>query len=433
MSEAVVAPASSAGRSLGIILLSLYFGLSFSYVHLPAVNIHHSLGSLFNYLFPFIAVLTLANPVWNRKKYLRDFGLVGSSFVILGLLLVLQMIFILPGMDKSNTLVKVYASMAGSLMVYAGLSLALCLARLSGFQFAHLSRASFWALIVLLAYQGIEVLGGMFGIEPFLTVLQASAEYLNYRDDFDISAGRIRGFSNEPSYMAVVVIFFSSIVLIDKTRSAKINYVLLALIALMSAAAVSKNIIAGILILMAVHFIYYRKWLPVFVLAALMYVGIFAYSVLQMEGMRWQYTEFGVDTSTITRVGSWVAAWNGFLESPIIGNGYGLAGGILDKFYPDWFFMSPDADQWASKGEDFAIPVFNNFFRIIFEAGLFGVALLISNIYFLVRSSNTRGFLAHDNAILVCALLLCLGMVDVLSFWPVYLALGIRRDASEVS
>ena len=242
----------------------------------------------------------------------------------------------------------------------------------------------------------------------------------------------MRGFSNEPSYMAVVVVFLTTILLIDNTRPKKTNYFFLVVVLVLSAASLSKNLLGGVMVLLVFHAFYYKKIFPAIFLLIALSVAYFMYATTQVEGIQWQYEAYGYDISTITRVGSWVAAWDGFINSPFIGNGYGLAGGVLHKFYPEWFYISPEAADWEAASVSFATPVFSNIFRVMFESGFLGLTLVFGSIYFLIRVSNRRKLLSHDNVMLVCAFLLCFGMVDVMSYWPFYVALGIRRSLSEV-
>jgi hypothetical protein len=230
----------------------------------------------------------------------------------------------------------------------------------------------------------------------------------------------------------VVIIYLSAILLIDNTRSRRQNYMLLGCLVVVSAASVSKNVLVGIIFLLIIHSIFYRHLIPVIALAVACIVLFFIYSTSQIDGIQWQYDEYGVDFSTITRVGSWVAALTGFLDAPLLGNGIGLAGGLITKFYPDWFYVSPEALDWESASVNYGSPVFSYVFRILFEMGLAGAIFFLQMIYLLIRCSNRRSVFSHDNFLLFSGFLLTCAMVDAMSFWPFYAALGIPRGNEDV-
>jgi hypothetical protein len=414
-------------------LLFFYFLATFSYAHLPLANIHHSLGSLFNYVFFLISIFVLVIAIRAKIFYRRECVFLFFSVFLLTLIFGLQVIFIYPGVSDGNSfLTRSLGSIASTLASYLGIFLAVCLAKYCNFTFRHMSAACFYSLAILCGYLFIETLGVQFNLEPFGTVVVFFSKYLNYRDEVDSLGGRVRGFSNEPSYMAVVVVFLTTILLIDNTRSKKTNYIFLVVVLVLSAASLSKNLLGGVMVLLVLHAFYYRKIFPIIFLLIALSIAYFVYATTQVDGIQWQYEAYGYDISTITRVGSWVAAWDGFVDSPFIGNGYGLAGGILHKFYPEWFYVSPEAADWEAASVLFATPVFSNIFRVMFESGVLGLIFIFGSIYFLVKGSNRRKILSHDNVMLVCAFLLCFGMVDVMSYWPFYVALGIRRSLFEV-
>ena len=414
-------------------ILFIYFLSTFSYAHLPLAVVHHSLGSIFNYIFFLISIVSIAVAL-NKKNY----GQAGQKFLffsssVLVFIAGTQAIFVLPHIrEDGDILIKSWGSISTTLLSYFGVFLAICLANHVKFTFRQLSAASFYSLAVLISYLFIEILGVQFNVEPFSSIVQIVSRYFNYRDEVDSLGGRVRGFSNEPSYMAIVVIFLTAILLIDKTRKIKINYLFVVLVIMLSAASLSKNLLGGLMVLLFVHALYNKKLFPFIFMLIASNTAYFMYAVSRVDGMQWQYEAYGYDISTITRVGSWVAAFDGFVSAPILGNGYGLAGGLLYKFYPEWFYMSPEAVEWESAASAFATPVFSNFFRVAFESGLVGLFLTFGSIYLLIRASNKRSLISHDNAVLVCAFLLCFGMVDIMSYWPFYVALGIRRSSVEI-
>jgi hypothetical protein len=124
-----------------------------------------------------------------------------------------------------------------------------------------MSQAVFWASVVLSLYLVVEIIGIRYSLEPFSSIVDIVSEYLNYRDEARQSGGRVRGFTNEPSYLAVVIIFLISVLLVDKSRSKNVNYLLVFCMVAISSAAVSKNLVIGLSIVLFIHALYFRRLL----------------------------------------------------------------------------------------------------------------------------------------------------------------------------
>lgn len=417
--------------NLGALLLGAYFFLSISYAHLPLATIHHSLGSAFNYVFMVIFLYCLLSGRGRIALNRPEVNFISFIFTIIGAAWLMQLyhVYMLLGMDGN---LRSLTSVISSIASYFALIIIIGLARRSDFTFVEMSQVVFWASVVLSLYLVVEIIGIRYSLEPFSSIVDIVSEYLNYRDEARQSGGRVRGFTNEPSYLAVVIIFLISILLVDKSRSKIVNYWLVFFMVAISSAAVSKNLVVGLSIVLFIHALYFRRLLPFIIMVVAILVFYFFYSVSQIEGIQWQYDAYDVDFSTITRVGSWVAALAGFVDSPLIGNGFGLAGGLIAKYYPDWFYISPEALDWESASVLFASPVFSYTFRIIFEMGVLGFIYIIGLFLFLIRISNNRSFLSHDNFLLMAGLFVSFLMLDAMSFWPFYAALAIKRDIEHV-
>ena len=408
--------------------------MSFSYAHLPLASLHHSLGSLFNYVgfvLVCVAVTKLAQLRFERTEVI---ALSGCLVILIAAVLgqALKSLMFRSGSAEADLVVHSALTFPSAVLPLVAVLLIVRLASMTSFTFRDLAHATRFATIILCGYLAIELLGARFEIEPFATIVRLVSRYLNYRDDLDMLGGRLRGFSNEPSYLAVVVVFMCAVVLVDNTVSDLKRYSLLMVVLALSSASLSKNIFVGLMVLLIVHALYFRRLIPMMAIVLATLVALFYANLGQSEAILQQYEDFGIDISTLTRVGSWVAAWNGFLENPLFGNGLGLTGKLLVAHYPEWFYSSPEASQWEVASAAFGTPVFSNLFRTLFELGLFGVVFVAFQLFSFTRISNSRSLLAHDNAILLTAFLVSYGMVDVLTFWPWYAALAIRRPAGEV-
>jgi hypothetical protein len=415
-------------------LFSLYFLSTFSYVHLPFAVYHHSLGSLFNYFGGLIILLSVFYiPLLKFSRH-EAWLLFSISSVLMIDVICQGLVAFIDGFTHTEPemLLRSFKAFFGMLLPLISVIYFIKVAEESSFSFKYLSEYSRYSLYILLLYLIVEVLGSKYGVEPFRYIVAFVSKYLNYRDEMISLAGRIRGFSNEPSYMAVPVIFLVTILLIDKNINNVWRYFLLLLLFAVSAVSLSKNLLIGLVVLSLLHGFYYRKAIPYMILLVSVFIFIFYINIEENIGIRLQYESHGIDYSTVTRVGSWVAAWEGFLDYPIFGRGLGLAGKFIVDYYPKWFYLSPEASKWVAASENIAAPVFSNLFRLLFEMGAMGVIILFIIIYGFTRKSNDRSLLSHDNILIITGYILSYCMVDVLTYWPWYILLGLRRNIWEV-
>jgi hypothetical protein len=301
------------------------------------------------------------------------------------------------------------------------------LANLSGFNFKDAMKAIKISSFILIIYMTIELLSGTYDITPFNDFINIVTPFIQYRSDLEDVSGRIRGFSNEPSYLGVVIVFLISTLLVFSNNKLK-DYIFIFIILFLSSFSMSKNILIGAIFILVINFFYFKKILVPTILLIIYLCYKFYIMTSSLDAYMAQYQNLGYDISTITRVGSWVAAWNGFLDSPIFGNGFGIAGKYLQYYYPQWFFNSPEASGWLAASENYGAPVFNSLFRVLFEGGIAGLVCLIYFIISLIRLSNNRSILTKDNAILLAGFSMAFMMVDQLSYWPFYVVLGLCRS-----
>jgi O-antigen ligase len=409
-------------------LLAWTVFLSFSYVHLPLVAIHHSLGSLFN--FPLFVLILVAgtNIVLGDsfpRALLRYF--VCYAFCTILVLIGSFMLFngLLGSSDPAQT--KLCVSAISNLwlpllVVCIGYATHTCRYSIEDL-YAH-SHIPTRILVSFLCFEFAAV-----GLKlPLISDLyQAMLPVLQYRTDSDAFAGRVRGLSNEPSYLAIVVIFLTTIHLLTYLRGNKKALVYVLLLGAIGVVSLSKNLLLSLVVLISVTSVL-NKGAAKYGIPFLGLLGlIFFYFLQSNEGIYWQYRENGIDFSTLTRIGSWHAAFSGFLDSPVFGWGPGSAGYLLDRFYPSYFFMSNDADHWIEQKEVFGIPVFNYFFRSLFEYGLVGLLFLIYLCALSTRACGSR-FFSRENVLILVAFFLVINMTDNLTYWPFIILLFAGRD-----
>lgn len=193
----------------------------------------------------------------------------------------------------------------------------------------------------------------------------------------------------------------------------------------------SKNVLIGAFIVLLINCIYIKRLIIPTALLLCYLIFMFILMTSELDAYVSQYKSLGFDISTITRVGSWTAAWYGFLDSPFLGNGMGLAGKFLPNYYPEWFYISPESNDWSLASINFGTPVFSNLFRVLFEGGIFGAGCIVYFVISLVRLSNSRSLLSRDNFLLLSGFFLAFMMVDQLTYWPIFVALGLNRSVND--
>jgi hypothetical protein len=412
-------------------LLAWTVFLSFSYVHLPLVAIHHSLGSLFN--FPlFLLILAVGCNIALGDSFPRALLRYFVFYAFCTILVLIGSFFFFQGLlgssDPAQTklLVSAVSNLWLPLLVlFIGYATHKCRYSIKDL-YAH----SHIPTRILLSFLCFEFAAIGLKLPLISDLYEAMLPFLQYRTDSDAFAGRVRGFSNEPSYLAIVVIFLTTIHLLTYMRGNKKALVYVLLLGAIGVVSLSKNLLLSLVILISITVVLQKgaaKYgIPFLVLLGL----IFSYFLQSNEGIYWQYRENGIDFSTLTRVGSWHAAFSGFLDSPLFGWGPGSAGYLLDRFYPSYFFLSNDADHWIEQKEVFGIPVFNYFFRSLFEYGVVGL-LFLSYLCALSAKACGARFFSRENVLVFVAFFLVINMTDNLTYWPFVILLFARRDSDE--
>lgn len=99
--------------------------------------------------------------------------------------------------------------------------------------------------------------------------------------------------------------------------------------------------------------------------------------------------------SNVARYGSQLAAWNIFLEHPILGVGYGMYGFYAPDYYPEEAWRSVEISMWATNGSGWPWPPAHSLYaRVLAELGGLGLlvygALLISLFCAVWRCGTTK-------------------------------------------
>lgn len=407
--------------------LFFFFVFSFSYAHLPFEKYHHGLSSLFNYVIPLLILLIVIN--YKKifiSKYLKLIIILSLFYIIISLIQIGKLFFY-NSVDFNEKSLHIFTTALIYIVLLTQVIAIIGLANFYNFNFLNAISAIKISSIILIIYLLIELIGNIYKLSPFDELMARLTPFLQYRLGLDYSTTRLRGLSNEPSYLGVVIVFLISALLSLKNITYK-DYILIILLIILASFSMSKSILISIIIILILCSFYNRKIIfpSFFIITSLVYH--FYIQTLSLDSYVVQYKDLGYDISTITRVGSWAAAWNGFLDAPVFGHGFGVAGKDLLNYYPEWFFKSPEALIWIDLENNYGIPVFSNLFRVLFEGGLFGAIFFIYFISCLIRFSNNRSYFSQDNALLIVGFSLAFMMVDQLSYWPFFIILGLNRS-----
>ncbi|QWD04214.1 hypothetical protein G6720_01675 [Polynucleobacter paneuropaeus] len=197
---------------------------------------------------------------------------------------------------------------------------------------------------------------------------------------------RLRGFTQEPSYLGMVISVLYPICFIRLNEKFTLPRLLLVgglwtcLIFAMTRTGLITCLLLTILVMMA--------W-PKRLLIGTICLGIlgilwFQFPILRVgmfASMAWVpgLSPGGLDGSTFVRGAHIVAALKTWLANPFFGVGLGQSGYLLDQFYPS-FYNSSSAEYavWQSRGSFGGIPSFSFIPRFLAEIGLIGLLICLA-------------------------------------------------------
>lgn len=200
----------------------------------------------------------------------------------------------------------------------------------------------------------------------------------------------VRSLAFEPSYLALPIAFLLPIALLGNNlySGIKSKFVLCGLIFLSIISGSRTGIVVTILQLIVSFLIgknlvitnsnknFFRRYLLLFLLLSLFlmsYETIMSLTIINETSI-----------SNVERMGSWLASLLVFLDNPFIGVGLGLSGGFIADYYPDFFYLSYNANKWADYSDQFGSSVFAMLPRLIAELGIVGFTFIFSPILYLI-------------------------------------------------
>lgn len=240
--------------------------------------------------------------------------------------------------------------------------------------------AGAWAL-VLLSIPDVVVIakGGQLNHLPygldFLSPLGLSPYWGN----------RLRAFTQEPSYLGMVIATVYPICLIRLNQKVTApNFILVLGLWICLLFSVSRIGILSCCILTVLILLGWPKRLLIMILFGLILACLYFFlPALEGHGLRafsWTpvFKQSGLDGSNITRLAHTVATYKAWIGNFLFGNGLGQLGYVLPQFYPSWYGPgSPEFEIWAPKAAFGGTPSLSFLPKLLAEIGLIGLGILI--------------------------------------------------------
>lgn len=244
--------------------------------------------------------------------------------------------------------------------------------------FEHINSAVLFASWSLVIYGLIEFTAPYSGLSNTLLFF---LEYIFHdRPIGDYYGNSIRSLAFEPSYLTLPIVFLLALNFINIHKKSNLLVVFfLFLIGILS----GSRLLA--VILMVTIFIYFALrrgiGMKTIIYSSLMIVP---FGFILVETILSLFTIDANMVSNIQRYGTYVAGFYLILDYPIFGVGFGLGGGYLDNYYPDFFYGTYTSDIWI-QGASFGGSFLSWPIRFVAEVGLFGTILAFSISFIIVR------------------------------------------------
>jgi len=277
-----------------------------------------------------------------------------------------------------------------------------------------------------------------------ISVLSFIEPFIHSRKYTELETLNVRGFSFEPSYLSLYVasvlpwIFGNTIKKNNKIKSLIILILFLLIIILSGSRTMYLVFLIELIVFGAIMFNIsnskkFKKmivlFVPLILLVSLFWENIITVfvSLASLES---------TDISNITRFSSIHAALRLFIDNPVVGVGYGLAGAYLPDYYPDYAFLSYEIKDWAyARDLNLGTPVFALMPRLAAETGLIGLSLilyfwvvLIKKLYNTIKLFKNEKIIAEFGVKLLVSLIGLLVAsfgVDAFTFIGYWLLFGI--------
>lgn len=260
-----------------------------------------------------------------------------------------------------------------------------------------------WALVIL-ALPDIWTIwrGGVLSGSPY------DWDFLSSLGLSPYGGNRLRGFTQEPSYLGMVISVLYPICFIQLNQKWTLAKLLLVvglwvcLVFSMSRTGLLTCALMSIFVLA----IWPRRLLIFILILSVLAIGWHYFPQTRSNvflSLSWVplFNSSSLDGSTLVRSAHIVASLKAWLANPAFGLGLGQSGFILDQFYPAWYTpSSPEYNLWQPKAIFGGIPSLSFVPKVLAEIGLFGVGILFwwalpvirGSVRVLKGNSSAKGF-----------------------------------------
>lgn len=236
-----------------------------------------------------------------------------------------------------------------------------------------------WA-VVILAIPDIWTIahGGVISASPYGLDSLSSLGMAPY------GMNRLRGFTQEPSYLGMVIAVLYPFCFIRLNQKCTFPRLIL-VIGLWTCLAFSLSR-TGLLTCLLLSVLILLEW-PKRLLLVILGLGCLALGWVTFPELRtgsflslsWMplFAATNLDGSSLVRSAHIVAAIKTWLAHPILGVGLGQSGYEIPQFYPGWYTpASPEYGLWQPKAVFGGVPSFSFIPKLLAEIGLLGVWIL---------------------------------------------------------
>lgn len=189
----------------------------------------------------------------------------------------------------------------------------------------------------------------------------------------DWGALRTRGFSFEPGYQGVFLIICLPFLFSDQDIRRRRRNLFFWVVCIATTFAPGA-IVAGALFFLTYNFkSKFSTVAKLLVLVSFVPISLIVYLTMIS----------GADlVSTTTRLGSWIASLDAIFANFFFGVGPGMSGYWVVDFYPDFFYLSPEAGQWQLSGVDFLnAPTFSSLLNFLLNYGFLSAVVIVVCFY----------------------------------------------------
>ena len=301
--------------------------------------------------------------------------------------------------------------------------------------------AAAWAIVILAIPDVLAIMSGD------ITSSWLESGFLRYSPQGTYDAPRLRGYTQEPSYLGMVIATLYPFVLLRLEARTTVSGLLLVLgvwvclVFSLSKVGLGTCAFFTIVWLLGQRGKMWRSILLAGALSAIL-LAVMDFEALLDSNRHYiaQWEDDGIDISTFTRVGHMVAAFNVWLDHPFLGVGLGQSGYVLPDYYPTWLWQSPEAQHWASAAMQGGTPTFAFIPKLFAEIGLLGVLVLLIGVLptarMTLRHWREDYYVRAFGSSFICFLISTFG-VEGWQYLPGWIVFGVlmglsRRNAGSV-